>query len=165
MEGHKIFVRHAKAVPLDRRLSIPLLKDSIRTALTCENVGIPCEVNVLVTDDKGIREVNREFRGMDRPTDVLSFPMQEFSPGEYGGAEHDPETGLVPLGDIVLSVEHVDKQAMEYGQSRAREAVYLSIHSVLHLLGYDHVDEAEEKRQMRRREEAIMECLDNAEKL
>jgi len=160
LSGHRAYVRHAKAVNADARLPIPLIKQCISAALQIESVDMPCEVNVLITDDVGIREINREFRNLDKPTDVLSFPAQEFcASAEFENPIADPETGLVPLGDIVLSVERVDKQAREYGQSREREAAYLTIHSVLHLLGYDHIDEAEEKRQMRRREDAILEWV------
>jgi probable rRNA maturation factor len=101
------------------------------------------------------------MRGVDRPTDVLSFPEFDLTPGEYPDAEDaDPGTGLIPLGDMVISMEHVAAQAEEYGHSRKRELAYLVIHSVLHLLGYDHLDEGPQKRKMREREEAILAQLD-----
>lgn len=141
-----------------------LVKDCIGTALAQEEVGVPCEVDVLITDDQGIHQINREQRGVDRPTDVLSFPMFCFQPGqpprEGEDLELDPETGLLPLGDMVLSYERAQAQAEEYGHSVQRELGYLTVHSVLHLLGYDHLDEGAEKEQMRRREEAIMAVLD-----
>jgi len=127
--------------------------------LRLEGVGISCEVSVLVTDDLAIREINREFRGKDEPTDVLSFPMLELSAQgwvEPAPCAIDPETGLLPLGEIVLSAERVDRQAQEYGNSRDRETAYLTVHSVLHLLGYDHGSEPEEKARMRTREKQIM---------
>ena len=97
---------------------------------------------------------------MDRATDVLSFPEFELTPGELPGPEDaDPGTGYVPLGDMVLSMERVKAQAKEYGHSNRRELAYLAVHSVLHLLGYDHMDEGEMKAQMRTREEAIMAVL------
>ena len=97
------------------------------------------------------------MRGVDRPTDVLSFPAFDLSPGELPGPEDaDPATGLVPLGDMCLSLERVKAQAREYGHSNRRELAYLVVHSVLHLLGYDHLDEGAEKAQMREREEAIL---------
>ena len=97
---------------------------------------------------------------VDRPTDVLSFPMFELVPGEKPGAEDaDPDTGLVPLGDMVLSLERATAQAEEFGHSVEREVSYLAVHSVLHLLGYDHMDEGEMKAQMRGREEAILGTL------
>lgn len=121
-------------------------------------VEIPCEINVLLTDDEGIHTVNRETRGVDRPTDVLSFPMFELEPGvpPEGEAFLDPETGRCPLGDMCISLERAAAQAEEYGHSLDRELCYLAVHSVLHLLGYDHLDEGPMKRQMRAREEAIL---------
>ena len=133
------------------------LRKVIRTALTAQGVGFPCEVDVLLTDDTGIHQINLDMRGVDRPTDVLSFPEFELTPGALPSPEDaDPGTGLVPLGDMVLSMERVQVQAREYGHSNRRELAYLAVHSVLHLLGYDHMDEGAQKAQMRAREEAIM---------
>ena len=133
------------------------LRKVIRTALAAEGVDFPCEVDVSVTGDRGIQEINREMRGVDAPTDVLSFPVFDLAPGELPGPEDaDPGTGLVPLGDMVISLERVQAQAKEFGHSNRRELAYLAVHSVLHLLGYDHLDEGPMKRQMRGREEAIL---------
>ena len=138
-----------------------LIRKVIRTALAAEGVDFPCEVDVCVTSDEGIHQINREMRGVDRPTDVLSFPAFALTPGELPGEEDaDMATGLVPLGDMCLSLERVKAQAKEYGHSNRRELAYLVVHSVLHLLGYDHLDEGAEKARMRRREEAIMALLD-----
>ena len=138
----------------------PLLRRVISAALEAEGMDLPCEINVLLTDDEGIHQVNLDMRGVDRPTDVLSFPMFDLSPGEKPGEEHeDPDTGLVPLGDMCISLERVAAQAEEYGHSVERELSYLAVHSVLHLLGYDHMDEGPMKAQMRRREEHILEGL------
>lgn len=137
-----------------------LIRRTIRTALAAEGLTAPCEVDVLLTDDGGIHEINRELRQVDRPTDVLSFPEFELTPGQLPGPENaDPGTGLIPLGDMVLSMERVAAQAREYGHSKRRELSYLVTHSVLHLLGYDHLDEGPMKAQMRAREEAIMALL------
>jgi probable rRNA maturation factor len=137
-----------------------LIRRTIRTALAAEGLTAPCEVDVLLTDDDGIHEINRELRQVDRPTDVLSFPEFELAPGQLPGPEDaDPGTGLIPLGDMVLSMERVSAQAREYGHSKRRELSYLVTHSVLHLLGYDHLDEGPMKAQMRAREEAIMALL------
>lgn len=134
-----------------------LIRRTIRTALAAEGLTAPCEVDVLLTDDDGIHEINRELRQVDRPTDVLSFPEFELTPGQLPGPEDaDPGTGLIPLGDMVLSMERVAAQAREYGHSKRRELSYLVTHSVLHLLGYDHLDEGPQKEQMRAREEAIL---------
>ena len=137
-----------------------LIRRTIRTALAAEGLTAPCEVDVLLTDDDGIHEINRELRQVDRPTDVLSFPEFELTPGQLPGPEDaDPGTGLIPLGDMVLSMERVAAQAREYGHSKRRELSYLVTHSVLHLLGHDHLDEGPMKAQMRAREEAIMALL------
>ena len=134
-----------------------LIRRVIRTALAAEGVDFPCEVDVLLTNDSGIHAINREMRQVDRPTDVLSFPEFDLMPGQLPGAEDaDPGTGLVPLGDMVISMERVAAQAREYGHSNRRELSYLVVHSVLHLLGYDHLDEGPQKAQMRAREEAIL---------
>ena len=134
-----------------------VIRKVIRTALAAEGVDFPCEVDVCVTSDEGIHQVNLEMRGVDRPTDVLSFPAFDLRPGELPGEEDaDPATGLVPLGDMCLSLERVQAQAKEYGHSNRREMAYLVVHSVLHLLGYDHLDEGPQKAQMRAREDAIL---------
>ena len=116
------------------------------------------QFNVLVTNDAGIQIINRESRKVDAPTDVLSFPMFQLTPGklpETWEEYQDPATSLVPLGDMCISLERAMAQAKEFGHSPRREVGYLTIHSMLHLLGYDHLDEGEQKKQMRGREEAI----------
>ena len=138
------------------------IKRCIRGALEQEGVTVPCEINVLITDNPGIREINRELRDVDRETDVLSFPMFELTPGEFPEDVSDlldPGSSLLPLGDMALSVEKIKSQAEEFGHSQEREIGYLTVHSVLHLLGYDHLDEGPMKKQMRAREDAIMEYL------
>lgn len=136
------------------------LRKVVRAALEAEGVETPCEVNVLVTNDAGIHQVNLDMREVDAPTDVLSFPMFELTPGDKPPeADADPATGLVPLGDMCVSLERAKAQAKEYGHSNRRELAYLAVHSVLHLLGYDHLDEGPMKTQMRGREEAIMAGL------
>lgn len=145
-----------------------LLRTAIHTALEAEGMTYPCEISVLITDDAGIHQINLEQRGVDRPTDVLSFPMFTFVPGvplDGTGENEDrmelDETGLLPLGDMVISYQRAVEQAAEYGHSVDRELAYLCVHSVLHLLGYDHMDgdEGPMKRQMRAREKAIMDKL------
>ena len=133
-----------------------LIRKVIRTALAAEGVDVPCEVDVLLTNDSGIHEINREMRQVDASTDVLSFPEFDLRPGELPAPEDaDPGTGLVPLGDMCISLERAIAQAKEFGHTTRREVGYLTIHSMLHLLGYDHLDEGPQKRQMRAREEAI----------
>ena len=139
-----------------------LLRRVIPAALEAEGVRFPCEVDVLFTGDAGIHAINLEQRGVDRPTDVLSFPMFDLEPGTPPAPENveaDPGAGLVPLGDMVISLERAQAQGEEFGHGTQREVAYLAVHSVLHLLGYDHLDEGPMKAQMRAREEAILEGL------
>ena len=133
------------------------IRRSVLAALKEEKVDVPCIVEVCVTDDEGIRQTNLEMRGVDRPTDVLSFPMFELEPGERPRAEWaDPDTGKVLLGDMMISLERACAQSAEFGHSPEREVCYLAVHSVLHLLGYDHMDEGPQKCRMREREEAVL---------
>lgn len=148
-------------VPGAGQRTCALIRKVIRAALLAEGLTAPCEIDVLLTGDAGIQALNREQRGVDSPTDVLSFPEFELSPGELPGeGDADPGTGLIPLGDMVINLERAAAQAKEYGHSSRRELAYLVIHSVLHLLGYDHMDEGPEKARMREREEAVLESLD-----
>lgn len=141
-----------------------IIRKCIRETLKAEHIDVPCEINVLVTDDAGIQIINRESRNLDKPTDVLSFPMFQLEAGnppadwtEY----EDPATGRVPLGDMCISLERAIAQAKEFGHSTRREVGYLTIHSMLHLLGYDHLDEGPQKAQMRAREETIAASIPN----
>ncbi len=130
----------------------------INETLKAEGISVPCEINVLVTNDAGIQTINKASRSVDKPTDVLSFPMFNLTAGappEDWSDYIDPETGMCPLGDMCISLERAIAQAKEFGHSVKREVGYLTIHSMLHLLGYDHLDEGEQKRQMRAREESI----------
>lgn len=143
------------------RSSARLIRKAIRAALKVEQVTVPCQVTVRITGDDEIHQLNLEHRNVDRPTDVLSFPMVILKPGEFEVDETDldPETGRLYLGDMVISIDRAKAQAREYGHSLARETAYLSVHSILHLLGYDHTDNMEEKRRMRAREERAMQRL------
>ena len=135
-----------------------VIRKCIEASLKKQGVEVPCEINVLVTNNKGIQAINLASRNIDSPTDVLSFPMFSFEAGklpESWDSYIDPETGLCPLGDMAISLERAVAQAKEYGHSTRREIGYLTIHSVLHLLGYDHMDDGEQKAQMRQREELI----------
>ncbi len=154
---HEIYVSREKR-NLGHRNAASLIRRAAETALEAEKIDLPCIVSVMLTDDEGIRALNREFRGIDRATDVLSFPLNELTAGKFDAAvcEHDPETGAVLLGDMVISLPRCERQGEEYGHGFEREIRYLTVHSVLHLLGYDHVDEGEQKRLMRAREKAIM---------
>lgn len=142
-----------------RRFTISaIIRKCVHSVLDAEGIRVPCEINILVTDDAGIHVINKTSRDIDRPTDVLSFPMFTLEPGnppEDWQDYIDPDTGLVPLGDMCISLERAVAQAGEFGHSVRREVGYLTIHSMLHLLGYDHLDEGPQKKQMRAREEAI----------
>ena len=146
-------------LPFDVKETAELI---VKTALDCEECPYEAEVNLLLTDDEAIHEMNREHRHIDRPTDVLSFPMIEYEiPGDLSGIEEsadafDPETGELMLGDIVISKDRVIAQAEEYGHSVRREYAFLIAHSMLHLLGYDHMEE-EERWLMEDRQRKIME--------
>ena len=155
MNNHDIYIDWELSGPNPYR---PLLTRVITAALAAEGVQVPCGVDVLLTTDEGIREINREQRAIDAATDVLSFPMFDLTAGQPPVDERllDPATHRLPLGDMVISLERATAQAEEYGHSIQRELGYLAVHSVLHLLGYDHMDEGQQKRQMRAREEAIM---------
>ena len=154
---HQIYVRYSNKRDKNPALTIHLHR-CITAALAEQGVNVPCEMNVLVTDDAGIRAINSATRSIDRETDVLSFPMFQFTPGQFPEDVSDlldPQTGLLPLGDMCISLERAKDQAKRFGNTLKREVGYLTIHSILHLLGYDHVDEGEMKRQMRIREEII----------
>ena len=126
------------------------IRQAVLAVLAAEEIQEPCEVSVLLTDDAGIHVINREFRQVDKPTDVLSFPMGDM----------DPQSGRLLLGDMVLNVDRAKAQGEEFGHGAEHEIRYLTVHSILHLLGYDHVDEGEMKREMRAREKVIMAILE-----
>ena len=145
-----------------RPLIAGIIRKCIDTTLAQEKINVPCEINVLVTHDSGIQAVNKVTRQIDKPTDVLSFPMFELQAGDppQNWDEYlDGETGLCPLGDMCLNLDRAALQAKEFGHSLRREVGYLTIHSVLHLLGYDHLDEGPMKAQMRQREETIAAAI------
>ena len=143
---------------LQKPLISAIIRKCVETTLAAEGIKVPCEINVLVTNDKGIHAINQACRGIDKPTDVLSFPMFQLEAGNTPKDWQefmDPETDMCPLGDMAISYERAVAQAKEFGHSTRREVGYLTIHSMLHLLGYDHLDEGPLKAQMRGREEAI----------
>ena len=127
------------------------IADAFESVLDNEKLYDDFEVSVTFVNDRRIRAINNEFRGIDKSTDVLSFPM-----GENGEYDKNPETDKYMLGDVIISIEHAIKQAQEFGHSIHREVVYLAVHSFLHLLGYDHVDNEEQARVMRKKEELTM---------
>ncbi len=142
----------------------PIIREMSDAVLYSEHCPYDCEIEVLVTDDEGIREINREQRKIDSPTDVLSFPMVFFiSPSDFSSVDEndpgqfDPESGLLLLGDIVLNMNRVKSQAIDYGHSWERELAFLVTHSMLHLLGYDHMEEKDRLLMEKRQEEILSE--------
>lgn len=149
----------------EKKLKIPyeeIITSVVEEAIDYENCPYEAEINVLITDNEDIRQINQEYRNIDSPTDVLSFPMIEYeSPANFDHLEEEsydsfnPETGELLLGDIVVSVDKVEEQAEKYGHSVERELAFLIAHSMLHLFGYDHMQE-EERLVMEQMQEEIL---------
>lgn len=143
-----------------------IIEQVIQGALAYMDFPYEAEVNVVLTDNDGIHEVNREFRQIDRPTDVLSFPFIEYEQeGDFSVINEEEaeeyfnlETGEVMLGDIMISLEKVVEQAASYGHSKERELAFLTAHSMLHLFGFDHMEEEERIRMERLQEEILSQC-------
>lgn len=143
----------------DKQIKLPtgtrlLIRKACNATLKFEGVEEPAEVDVSIVNDEMIKEMNNEFRNIDAPTDVLSFPL-----GENGEFDKNPENGNLMLGDIVISVDHALSQADLYGHGIEREMAFLTVHSMLHLLGYDHVNGGLEQTIMREKEEKVLEAL------
>ncbi len=149
------FENNQTAIPITYHLKM-LVRAAIEATLDYEQYGNPVEVSVTFTDDEGIRKLNRQFRNIDRSTDVLSFPLFD-----YEGEEDEPAVDelMGMLGDIVLSLETAKRQAEEYGHSFEREAAFLCVHSMLHLLGYDHETGEEDEADMRARQSEILDGM------
>ncbi len=152
------------AYETDKQLDIEyeaIIEKVVLEAVEYEKCPYECEVNVVLTDNAEIHQVNKEFRDIDRPTDVLSFPMVQYEvPSDFSNVEEmedcfNPETGELLLGDIMISVEKVKEQASTYGHSEERELGFLVAHSMLHLFGYDHMEE-EERSLMEMRQSEIL---------
>ena len=140
-------------------------KSVVETALDYVKCPYDVEINLLITDNEGIREYNRDYRNLDKETDVLSFPNVDFEvPGVFDIDEDaeadyfDPESGELILGDIIISVEKVAEQAENYGHSKKREFAFLVAHSMLHLFGYDHMED-DERVEMEAKQKEILEQL------
>lgn len=138
-------------IPTGTRL---LMRKACNATLRVENFNDDAEVYITIVNDEQIKEMNSQFRNIDKSTDVLSFPL-----GQDGVYDTNPESGAKMLGDIVVSVEHAVTQADLYGHGIKREIAYLTVHSLLHLLGYDHVENNIERIKMRDREEEVMALL------
>ncbi len=152
----------------EKELRVPyekIIGDVVPAALDYEQCPYEAEVNVLLTDNDAIREINRDCRQIDAPTDVLSFPMIEFArESDFSHVEEaaedyfNLESGELMLGDIVISVEKVQAQAEQYGHSEERELAFLVAHSMLHLCGYDHMEDGERERMEQRQREILDSC-------
>lgn len=148
----------------EQKLELPyeeIIKEIVEAALDYEDCPYEAEVSVVLTDDEEIQKINKEFRQIDSATDVLSFPMGDFeTPSDFERLEEcsedyfNPETGELLLGDIVISVDKVIEQARKYGHSEKRELAFLVAHSMLHLCGYDHMEE--ERKVMEQKQEEIL---------
>ena len=149
------FDNHQDKLALTYRLKM-LVREAIEATLDYEQYGNPCEVSVTFVDNEEIRDLNKKFRSIDKATDVLSFPLFDYE-GESEEPPVDEMLGM--LGDIVLSLEQADLQAKEYGHSFEREVAFLTVHSMLHLLGYDHETGEEDEADMRRRQSDVMDLM------
>ncbi len=149
------FVSEQDQCPVTYKLKM-LTRRAVEAVIEHEQYNNACEVSVTYTDNEGIRALNRQYRNIDAPTDVLSFPLMDFS-----GESDEPvaDEPVVSLGDIVISLERAREQAEEYGHSFEREVAFLTVHSMLHLLGYDHETGEEDELDMRARQRAVMEAL------
>ena len=148
------FAKATEDYPVTYNLKM-LIRASVLATLAYEGYGQKCEVSVTFTDNEGIRAVNRQYRGIDKETDVLSFPLTDFE----GGEEPPTDEPEISLGDIMISLEKTEAQAKEFGHSFEREAAFLCVHSMLHLLGYDHERSSEDDMEMRRRQREILESM------
>ena len=154
MEKVKVIIKNdQKAVKIPTGVRL-LLRRCCNAVLVMEHFGDPAEISITFVDEEQIHLLNKEHRNVDRPTDVLSFPL-----GENGEYDVNPESGAKMLGDIVLNVSRVVEQAEEFGHSFRREIAYLTAHSMLHLLGYDHESGGIESVHMREKEEEVMTQL------
>ena len=149
------FENEQEKYPVSYNLKI-LLREAIETTLDFEDFQNVCEVSVTFTDNEGIHELNKKFREVDKPTDVLSFPLFDFE----GETDEPPVDEIMSnLGDIVISLERAKEQAEEYGHSFEREVAFLCVHSMLHLLGYDHETSDEDDVEMRSKQTEIMRIM------
>lgn len=135
------------------------INDVCAAVMDMEECAFDAQISVTLVDNDAIREINNDQRGIDRPTDVLSFPMLEFDEDGTFDDEYDMDGDMVMLGDIVISMERAREQAEEYGHSFLRETAFLTAHSMLHLLGYDHVDDKEGEEIMCRKQEEVLTSL------
>ena len=135
------------------------IRDVCESTLKSEECDFDAQISITLIDNETIREINKSNRGIDKATDVLSFPLLEFDENGVADGEYETDDGYVMLGDIVISMERAMEQAREYGHSFLREVAFLTAHSMLHLLGYDHVDDEEGERVMNEKQESVLKSL------
>ncbi len=155
---------------IEKQIEVPagflaLVQEAADRAIACEGIQTPCAVHLLLCDDPTIQAYNRDYRNLDKATDVLSFPLVEYAEGRTAGNSprrlmqaYDDELNACMLGDLIISVPHALEQAERYGHSAEREFAYLTVHGLCHLMGYDHIEE-EDRRKMRMREEEILKTM------
>ena len=150
--------------PFDQSI-LSAIQKAADMCVSCEGINTSCSISVCLCDDETITEINRTYRETNRSTDVLSFPSVSYPSGKTAGSckallqqEYDDTTGTCFLGDLFISVPHVKAQAKEYGHSELREAAYLLVHGICHLMGYDHID-PEDRKKMRAMEERILDAV------
>lgn len=156
----RIFIDNEQNIVKIEDSCVKLLEKTVTACLNAENITIGCEINILISDDASIRKINREFRDIDLPTDVLSFPMVDMQNGRILSSEgdYDLDEGLLLLGDIVISIETAGAQALQYEHSMERELAFLVSHGMFHLLGYDHMNKDEES-VMLSKQEAVLDRM------
>lgn len=146
----------ALAIPKE---TLKLIEKAAKLCVKKEGIPFLCEAFITLTDNESIREINMEHRGIDKPTDVLSFPLVEYVDGkpDIQPGDIDPDTNRVSLGDIIISAEKAKEQSESYGHSIEREFAFLAVHGMLHLLGYDHESEHDEKIMFKKQDEVLNE--------
>ncbi len=156
-DATRVFIENEQAAVAVSDDLLELLDKTVKACLASENIKVGCEANILLTDDSSIRSINKQFRQIDKATDVLSFPMADMKDGKLLSetGDYDPDEELLLLGDIVISMETAVRQAEQYGHSFERELAFLTAHGIFHLLGYDHMEKDEET-VMTSKQEAVL---------
>ena len=155
---NEIYIEDVCALPSTDEATDEFLKNVVAKTLEYEKISLPCFVSITIVDEDDIKEINNEHRGIDTVTDVLSFPVVNLTDTSFDINAGDYFEGRLILGDVVLCAKRAKEQSEEFGHSYERELGYLTCHSILHLIGYDHEDDAE-REVMRQKEEAVMEIL------
>ncbi len=157
IEQSKVFIDNEQTDIEIKQEYYLLLKKTVILCLKEEEIKVGCEINMLLTNDESIRQINAQFRDVNTPTDVLSFPMARIEKGEIfdEGSDYDIDEGLLMIGDIVISMETAQRQSEQYGHSFEREIAFLTAHGVFHLLGYDH-ENMQDETEMIEKQKAVL---------